>query len=77
MSDIQQKIKDKITSKKVVIYSKPTCPFCRMAKDIFKQYIGNGLDADDYEVIEINGGQIQEVLGKMTGERTVGNSTLL
>nr|ACU83215.1 glutaredoxin B [Ruditapes philippinarum] len=67
----------KLVAKKVVIYSKPGCPYCTMAKGIFtKFYLGKGdLDDEDYEVIELtklpNGSQVQAELAKMTHARTV------
>ena len=62
-------VKREIASGYVVIFSKTTCPYCRMAKNVFKD-IGQ-----EVKVIELNkrndGGQIQDILSDMTGARTV------
>ncbi|XP_051788776.1 glutaredoxin 2 [Erpetoichthys calabaricus] len=53
----------------IVIFSKTTCPYCHMAKNVFNEI---GIS---YKVIELDqhqdGKQLQEVLGEMTGEKTV------
>lgn len=53
----------------IVIFSKTTCPFCRMAKDVFNEIGAN------YKVIELDehndGRRMQEALAHMTGARTV------
>uniref|UniRef100_A0A8C3XXU4 Glutaredoxin-2, mitochondrial n=1 Tax=Catharus ustulatus TaxID=91951 RepID=A0A8C3XXU4_CATUS len=53
----------------VVIFSKTTCPYCRMAKELFE-----GLNVN-YTAVELdantNGRQLQDVLEQMTGGRTV------
>ena len=38
-----------MTDKKVVIYSTPTCPYCKRAKDYFTQ---KGIAYTDYNVAE-------------------------
>ena len=38
-----------MTDKKVVIYSTPTCPYCKRAKDYFTQ---KGIPYTDYNVAE-------------------------
>lgn len=38
-----------MADKEVVIYSTPTCPYCRRAKEFFKQ---KGIDFTDYNVAE-------------------------
>ena len=62
-------VKQEIASDCVVIFSKTTCPYCRKAKNVFKD-IGQ-----EAKVIELNkrndGGQIQDILSDMTGARTV------
>ena len=62
-------VKREIASDCVVIFSKTTCPYCRMAKNVFKN-IGK-----EVKVIELNkrsdGSQIQDILSDMTGARTV------
>ncbi|XP_077573560.1 glutaredoxin 2 isoform X2 [Stigmatopora nigra] len=53
----------------VVIFSKTTCPYCKMAKNVFNE-IGA-----TYKVIELDehndGRRLQEALAQMTGARTV------
>ncbi|XP_073838550.1 uncharacterized protein isoform X2 [Musca autumnalis] len=54
---------------KVVIFSKSSCPYCSMAKEQFKKL------SVPFHVIELDQRQdcneIQDVLGQMTGQRTV------
>lgn len=68
-------IEMKIAGKKVMIFSKTHCGFCRMAKNVMKKYLGNVLAEDDYEVMEIDDdpecGKIQDILKSMTGARSV------
>ncbi|KAG7220044.1 hypothetical protein INR49_018461, partial [Caranx melampygus] len=53
----------------VVIFSKTTCPYCKMAKNVFNE-IGA-----TYKVVELDehndGRRLQEALAQMTGARTV------
>ena len=53
----------------VVIFSKTTCPYCKMAKNVFNE-IGAS-----YKVVELDehndGRRLQEALAQMTGARTV------
>ncbi|KAL8565239.1 hypothetical protein ACOMHN_001137 [Nucella lapillus] len=63
-------------NKKVVMFSKSTCPFCEKAKKVFEKLIKEGtLSTDDYEVVEIDGdpkcSDIQDLMQKMTGGRSV------
>ncbi|XP_017333282.1 glutaredoxin 2 isoform X1 [Ictalurus punctatus] len=64
-----QFIQDVVSHNCVVIFSKTTCPYCKMAKNVFNQ-IGAS-----YKVIELdehhNGQQLQEALAQMSGARTV------
>ncbi|MCJ8738000.1 hypothetical protein PDJAM_G00030590 [Pangasius djambal] len=64
-----QLIQDVVSHNCVVIFSKTTCPYCKMAKDVFNQ-IGA-----TYKVIELDkhndGQQLQEALAQMSGARTV------
>ncbi|KAL5005421.1 hypothetical protein ScPMuIL_018877 [Solemya velum] len=74
-TDVKEMIKMKIASKKVMVFSKTYCGFCRTAKSVMKKYLGNLLAEDEYEVMEIdndpNCNQIQTILQKMTGARSV------
>ena len=76
MSNKVRKFVDKkIATKKVMVFSKKSCPFCSMAKDVFRKYLGKELDDSDYEVVEIDNEsdcrEIQEYLGDLTGRSTV------
>ncbi|XP_048736827.2 glutaredoxin-like [Ostrea edulis] len=69
-------IEEKIASKKVIMYSKTTCPYCLKAKKVFSKFITEGtLKKGDYEVIEIDRDPkctaIQTCMLKKTGARTV------
>jgi len=58
-----------VSSNCVVIFSKTTCPYCKMAKNVFNE-IGA-----TYKVVELdehnNGRRLQETLAQITGARTV------
>ncbi|KAI1236598.1 hypothetical protein IHE44_0014851 [Lamprotornis superbus] len=62
-------IQDIISQNCVVIFSKTTCPYCKMAKNLFESLNVN------YTAVELdkntNGRQFQDVLEQMTGGRTV------
>ncbi|NWU05465.1 GLRX2 protein, partial [Cephalopterus ornatus] len=62
-------IQNIISDNCVVIFSKTTCPYCKMAKKLFE-----GLNVN-YTAVELdtntNGGLFQDILEQMTGGRTV------
>ncbi|XP_029906072.1 glutaredoxin 2 isoform X2 [Myripristis murdjan] len=64
-----QYVQDVVSHNCVVIFSKTTCPYCKMAKNVFNE-IGA-----TYKVIELDehsdGRRLQEALAQMTGARTV------
>ncbi|XP_056894528.1 glutaredoxin 2 isoform X1 [Takifugu flavidus] len=64
-----QYVQEMVTQNCVVIFSKSTCPFCKMAKNVFNEIGAN------YKVIELDehndGRRLQEALAHMTGARTV------
>ncbi|XP_062308819.1 glutaredoxin 2 isoform X2 [Osmerus eperlanus] len=64
-----QFVKDVVSHNCVVIFSKTTCPYCKMAKNVFNEI---GIT---YKVIELDehndGRRLQEALAHMTGARTV------
>ncbi|CAL1593423.1 unnamed protein product [Knipowitschia caucasica] len=64
-----QYVQEVVSQNCVVIFSKTTCPYCRMAKSVFNE-IGAS-----YKVIELDehndGRRLQEALAQMTGARTV------
>ncbi|XP_022334414.1 uncharacterized protein LOC111131268 [Crassostrea virginica] len=69
-------IEEKIASKKVVVYSKPSCPYCKKAKQVFLRCMKKGwLTKEEYEVVEIDSDPqcvaIQTYMQKKTGARTV------
>ena len=75
MSEVKSLVDSKISSKKVMVFSKSYCPYCTMAKQALNKYIGDVVPASDYEVMEIENmpecSQIQEYLQQLTGGRTV------
>uniref|UniRef100_A0A3P8THV8 Glutaredoxin-2, mitochondrial n=1 Tax=Amphiprion percula TaxID=161767 RepID=A0A3P8THV8_AMPPE len=64
-----QYVQEVVTQNCVVIFSKTTCPYCKMAKNVFNE-IGA-----TYKVVELDehndGRRLQEALARMTGARTV------
>lgn len=53
----------------VVIFSKTTCPYCKMAKNVFNEI---GATYKAVELDEHNDGRgVQEALAQITGARTV------
>ncbi|XP_026873929.2 glutaredoxin 2 [Electrophorus electricus] len=64
-----QFVQDVVSHNCVVIFSKTTCPYCKMAKNVFNE-IGA-----TYKVVELDehkdGRQLQDTLAQMTGARTV------
>ncbi|KAM5144008.1 glutaredoxin 2 [Callospermophilus lateralis] len=62
-------IQETISDNCVVIFSKTSCSYCKMAKNIFRDMNVN------YKAVELDmleyGNQFQDALYKMTGERTV------
>ncbi|XP_029988845.1 glutaredoxin 2 isoform X1 [Sphaeramia orbicularis] len=64
-----QYVQELVSQNCVVIFSKTTCPYCKMAKNVFNE-IGA-----TYKVIELDehndGRRLQEALAQMTGARTV------
>ncbi|KAL5005414.1 hypothetical protein ScPMuIL_018870 [Solemya velum] len=68
-------INSEIEARKVMIFSKTWCPYCKKAKRVFAKYVGNVLPDDDYKVMEIEGlsdfRTMQDILEEMTGSRTV------
>ncbi|KAI1891516.1 hypothetical protein AGOR_G00144610 [Albula goreensis] len=64
-----QFVQDVVSHNCVVIFSKTTCPYCKMAKNVFNE-IGAS-----YKVIELDehsdGRRLQDALAQITGARTV------
>lgn len=62
-------VKDAITKDSVVIFSKTYCPYCKMAKEVFEklQHTFTAIELDKRD----DGDSIQDVLGEITGARSV------
>ncbi|KAK3097892.1 hypothetical protein FSP39_014234 [Pinctada imbricata] len=71
---IRELVDEKIAGKKVVVFSKTTCPYCSKAKKILKEKEYN-LTKEDLEIMEIDRhkatSKIQDYLERLTGARTV------
>ncbi|CAH0725729.1 unnamed protein product, partial [Brenthis ino] len=68
-ADIQKFIKEAISQDKVVVFSKSYCPYCVLAKEVFKK-VQQPIKV--YELNERNDGDaIQDNLREITGFRTV------
>nr|KAG5708453.1 hypothetical protein BaRGS_026180 [Batillaria attramentaria] len=69
--DIIAKIQEMISTNKVLVFSKTTCPFCTKVKDLFKS-----LNVQ-YELLELdtadNGSALQNALFEISGQKTVPN----
>lgn len=65
-------VKAQIKGDKVVVFLKPTCPYCILAKDVLTKY---KFKSGHLELIDISGrsdmGSIQDYLQQITGARTV------
>ncbi|CAH1978293.1 unnamed protein product [Acanthoscelides obtectus] len=64
-----KEVQELIKSDKVVIFSKTYCPYCKLAKEVFEKI------KEKYTVIELDkrddGEEIQQILGEITGAKTV------
>uniref|UniRef100_A0A8C7CE35 Glutaredoxin domain-containing protein n=1 Tax=Oncorhynchus kisutch TaxID=8019 RepID=A0A8C7CE35_ONCKI len=71
----QEFVTDRIKGDKVVVFLKPSCAYCVMAKYVLSKY---GFKSGHLEFIDITGrddmNEIQDYLNKMTGERTKSNA---
>lgn len=74
----QEFVKAKIKGDKVVVFLKPTCPYCVRAKDVLSKY---SFKSGHLELIDISGldnmGAIQDYLQQITGARTVSHFSAL
>lgn len=65
-------VKAQIKDGKVVVFCKPTCSYCILAKDVLSKY---KFKAGHFELIDISAradmGSIQDYLQQITGARTV------
>lgn len=68
----QQFVQTKITGGKVVVFLKPTCPYCVMAQRVFSEY---KFKPGHLECVDISGhsdmDKIQDYFMELTGARTV------
>ncbi|XP_068172210.1 glutaredoxin-1 [Antennarius striatus] len=68
----QQFVQAKIKGDKVVLFMKPTCPYCTTAKAVLSKY---KFKPGHLEFIDISGrsdmGSVQDYLLELTGARTV------
>mmetsp|Transcript_21310 Transcript_21310/g.40490 ORF Transcript_21310/g.40490 Transcript_21310/m.40490 type:complete len:152 (-) Transcript_21310:128-583(-) len=63
--------KAEIEGNKVVVFSKSFCPFCKKTKSLLTE---KGVDFKLYELNEMdNGGEIQDALLEISGQKTVPN----
>ncbi|KAL2930175.1 Glutaredoxin-C4 [Bienertia sinuspersici] len=62
-------VKKTVSSHKIVIFSKSYCPYCRRAKEVFRELnqAPNVIELDERD----DGYSIQDVLGGIVGRRTV------
>nr|ACO13400.1 Glutaredoxin-1 [Esox lucius] len=68
----QEFVAGKIKGDKVVVFLKPSCPYCVTAKNVLSKY---GFKSGHLEFIDISGrddmSEIQDYLNNITGARTV------
>ena len=69
---IKQLVDSKITSKKVMVFTKAHCPYCRDAKKVLAEY---RLPPEEYEIMDIENdpqcSEIQTYLEILTGASSV------
>lgn len=74
----QEFVKAQIKGDKVVVFLKPSCPYCVLAKDVLSKY---SFKSGHLELIDISGrdnmGAIQDYLQQLTGARTVSHLSAL
>ena len=68
---LKQKLVDMIKTTPVLVFSKTTCPYCDMAKDMLKSA---DIKYDLHELDKLpEGADMQNTLQEITGQRTVPN----
>lgn len=71
-------VKAQIKGDKVVVFLKPSCPYCVLAKNVLSKY---KFKDGRLDFIDISGrsdmGTVQDYLQQITGGRTVSNFTML
>ena len=75
MTDLDGMVDGLIQSNCVVIFSKTTCSYCKMAKRVFENL---GVPYTAVELNQLhNGRDVQKILASMTGSATVRGTLLL
>lgn len=71
-TDVRQFVDSTIQSKKIVIFSKSYCPYCRRAKEALGKY---PIDKSQYQVVELEDREdcsnVQSYLRQLTGASSV------
>mmetsp|Transcript_63792 Transcript_63792/g.88045 ORF Transcript_63792/g.88045 Transcript_63792/m.88045 type:complete len:93 (+) Transcript_63792:55-333(+) len=71
MQDLKSQLENQIATEKVMVYSKSYCPYCVKTKDKLKS---GGVQFVAVEMDQVaNGGDIQNTLQGISGQRTVPN----
>ncbi len=74
----QQFVKTQIKGDKVVLFIKPSCPYCITAKDVLSKYKFKPGHLEFIDITERSDmGSIQDYFLELTGARTVNNMTEL
>ncbi|KAL0726773.1 hypothetical protein Bca4012_022866 [Brassica carinata] len=71
-SRMEESVKKTVTDNTVVVYSKSWCPYCSEVKTLFKR-IGVQPLVIELDELGPQGPQLQKVLERLTGQRTVPN----
>lgn len=74
-SDASKFVDDHINGTQVVMFMKPTCPYCRKATSIIQSYAGSAVPPENIDIVDIaalsNVNEIMDYLRDTTGARTV------
>ena len=75
MADVKELVRTKISGKKVMVFSKTYCPYCKKAKEVLRRHLGKEISNKDMEIWELDneekGHQIQQELKRLTGATSV------
>ncbi|KAF8097790.1 hypothetical protein N665_0281s0052 [Sinapis alba] len=71
-SRMEESVKKTVTDNTVVVYSKTWCPYCSEVKTLFKR-LGVQPLVIELDALGPQGPQLQKVLERLTGQRTVPN----
>ncbi|VDO14220.1 unnamed protein product [Rodentolepis nana] len=68
-------VTDAIESKRIVIFTKTNCPYCKKVNSLFRKTLDRRDYDDHYELIDISGShyekEVMDTLEAITGRRTV------